>query len=58
MPVVLIAFAAWLALDVLLLGGWLAVAARRRRLEVRAMVRSAERYANFARSRRRQLTPR
>ncbi len=58
MPVVLIALMAWLVLDVLLLGSWLVLMARRKRLQVRAMVRAAERYANLARPRRGQLSPR
>ena len=58
MHVVLIALMAWLALDVLLLGCWLALTARRKRLQVRTMVRAAERYANLARARRGQLTSR
>jgi hypothetical protein len=56
--VVLIALMTWLALDVLLLGCWLALTARRKRLQVRTMVRAAERYANLARARRGQLTSR
>jgi hypothetical protein len=58
MPVVLIALGAWLVLDVVLVGGWLALAARGRRQEVRAMVRAAERYANLARPGRGRLTVR
>lgn len=55
MPVVLIVLLAWFALDALLVGGWLALVARDRRLRVRAMVADAERYANVARPARTDL---
>lgn len=48
MALVLIVLAAWVAVDALLLGTWLALVARRKRTQARAGVRAAERYANRA----------